>query len=222
MKKFITLAIIAMGVAGCQRAGTEIHANISSFSGLPNSLSGKKIHLLAYPSEKNTTLEWKSYRRIFENGFKKSGFSISGIDSADYVAFISYGIDHGKVTQDVISTRVYGSTGGGTTYHSGSISTYGGGYGSYSGTSYSMPTFGVVGSTTSTVTGEIFTRNIAIDIVHRETLKDKNPKKVYEGRVRSAGSCSLMNQVIDELVEGFFQKFPNGSGKVIVPAVADC
>ncbi len=124
----------------------------------------------------------------FESGFKKAGLDIGSIGSADYVAFISYGIDSGKTKKDLVSTPIYGSTGGGTTSHSGTYSTYGGGYGSYSGTSYSMPTYGVLG--TSTVSGEVFTRNIAVDIVLRETLKDKKPTKVYEGRLRSAGSCS--------------------------------
>ena len=179
---------------------------------------------MAHPQEKNDTLEWKSYRKIFESGFRKSGFTITELASADYVAFISYGIDGGKVTQDTVTTPVYGSTGGGTTYHSGTVSSYGGGYGSYSGTSYSMPTFGVVGSSTSIVSGEQFSRNIAIDIVDRKTLKSEKPVKVFEGRVRSAGSCSQMNQVIDEIAEEFFQKFPNGSGKVVITEGAnyDC
>jgi len=223
MNKIIILLILAVSVVGCQTAGTPLlYANISSFSELPKALVGKSIHLLAHPEQKNDTLEWKSYRKIFESGFRKSGFTITELASADYVAFISYGIDGGKVTQDTVTTPVYGSTGGGTTYHSGTVSSYGGGYGSYSGTSYSMPTFGVVGSSTSIISGERFRRNIAIDIVDRKTLKSEKPMKLYEGRVRSAGSCSQMNQVMDEMVQGFFQKFPNGSGKVVIPSVADC
>ena len=222
MNKIIILLVLAVSIAGCQTIKPSLNANISSFSELPKALVGKSIHLLAHPEQKNDTLEWKSYRKIFESGFRKSGFTITELASADYVAFISYGIDGGKVTQDTVTTPVYGSTGGGTTYHSGTVSSYGGGYGSYSGTSYSMPTFGVVGSSTSTISGERFRRNIAIDIVDRKTLKSKKPVKVYEGRVRSAGRCSQMNQVMDEMVQGFFQKFPNGSGKVVIPAVADC
>ena len=216
MNKLIILLVLAMSIAGCQTATLQVQANISSFSELPKVLVGKSIHLLAHPEQKNDTLEWKSYRKIFESGFRKSGFTITELASADYVAFISYGIDSGKITQDTVTTPVYGSTGGGTTYHSGTVSTYGGGYGSYSGTSYSMPTYGVVGSSTSVISRELFRRNIAIDIVDRKTLKSKKPVKVYEGRVRSAGSCSQMNQVIDEIAEAFFQKFPNGSGKVVI------
>ena len=222
MNKLIILLVLAMSIAGCQTATLQVQANISSFSELPKVLVGKSIHLLAHPEQKNDTLEWKSYRKIFESGFRKSGFTITELASADYVAFISYGIDSGKITQDTVTTPVYGSTGGGTTYHSGTVSTYGGGYGSYSGTSYSMPTYGVVGSSTSVISRELFRRNIAIDIVDRKTLKSEKPMKLYEGRVRSAGSCSQMNQVMDEMVQGFFQKFPNGSGKVVIPAVADC
>ncbi len=218
MNKIIILLILAVSLSGCAGVSQQsrIISNISSFSELPKTLVGKSIHLLAYPAEKNDSLEWKSYRKIFESGFEKSGFTITKLDSADYVAFISYGINDGTTTQDTYSTPVYGSTGGGTTYHSGTVSSSGGGYGSYSGTSYSMPTYGVVGSTTSTTTGEKFTRNIAIDIVDRKTMKNKKPVKVYEGRVRSAGTCSIFNQVIDEMVEGFFLKFPKGSGKVTV------
>ncbi len=220
MKKFMMLAMIAVGTAGCQGvtdiAGPSVAANVSSFSELPKKFAGKTIHLLAHPEEKNKTLEWKSYRPKFENGFRKAGFTVATIDdSADYVAFVSYGVDGGKIAKDIVSMPVYGSTGGGTTYHSGTV--YGRGYGRYSGTSYSMPTFGVVGSRTSTVTSEIFGRNIAIDIVERKTRK-----KVYEGRLRSSGPCSQMNQVIDELVEGFFQKFPDGSGRVEVAGTFDC
>ena len=224
MNKIITLLILVVSISGCTTPPGFVIANISSFSELPKVLVGKSIHLLAHPEEKNDTLEWKSYRKIFESGFRKSGFTITELASADYVAFISYGIDSGKITQDTVTTPVYGSTGGGNTYHSGTVSSYGGGYGSYSGTSYSMPTYGVVGSSTSIISGELFRRNIAIDIVDRKTLKSEKPVKVYEGRVRSAGSCSQMNQVIDEIAEAFFQKFPNGSGKVEITQniIIDC
>jgi hypothetical protein len=99
LRTIIALAIVVMGVTGCQPV---VRASISSFSELPKILTGKKIHLLAYPPEKNTTLEWKSYRQKFKNDFKKARLAISEIESADCVAFISYGIDGGKVTQELV------------------------------------------------------------------------------------------------------------------------
>ncbi len=61
MKKLVLSLVIAVFVSGCILP--YLVANISSFSELPNKLIGKKIHVLAYPSEKDDTLEWKSYRK---------------------------------------------------------------------------------------------------------------------------------------------------------------
>ena len=125
-------------------------------------------------------------------------------------------IDAGKTTTHVGSTPIYGQTGGGTTYQSGTGSAYGSGgyaYGSYSGTSYTMPTFGVVGSRTYSYNVTTYTRNLAMDIVIRESLNTKTPKKVYEARVISKGSCGQIAQVMDEILEALFQEFPGESGR---------
>ena len=122
----------------------------------------------------------------------------------------------------LVSTPIYGQTGGGTTYTSGTVSTYSGGYGSYSGTSYTMPTYGVVGSSTSSVQSTVYKRQLAIDIVEASSVDADNPSKVYEGRLNSAGSCGAMTEVMDELIEALFIKFPNDSGRVVVEGKFDC
>ena len=175
-----------------------------------------------YPEETNRSLEFSSYRSKFEQNFKTVGFSIASAEKADYIAFVSYGIDTGTIVTSLVSTPVYGQTGGGTTYTSGTVSTYSGGYGSYSGTNYTMPTYGVVGSSTSSVQSSVYKRQLSVDIVESSTLETDNPSKVYEGRLTSAGSCGAMNEVIDELIQALFIKFPNGSGRVEVEGKFDC
>ncbi len=85
-----------------------------------------------------------------------------------------------------------------------------------------MPTYGVVGSSTSTVTSDVYTRKLAIDIVTSDTLNSEKPDKVYEGRVTSKGSCGAIAEVMDEMLEALFSKFPNGSGLVEVPGTFNC
>jgi hypothetical protein len=87
--------------------------------------------VLGYPKEIDESLEWKSYKPAFESQFQKQGFVISNEEGADYIAFVTYGIGDPKTTPNAKSVPIYGSTGGGTTYHSGSVSTMSGGYGSY-------------------------------------------------------------------------------------------
>ena len=209
MRNVVYIVLSLVLLTGCVGKQPRVNVNVSSFSELPNNLIDKTIYFLAYPQEKNDTLEWKSYRLIFEDNSEKVGFTITPMESADYIAFVSYGVNDGKMKTDSVSEPIFGST-------------FGGGYGIYSGTIYTMPAYGVVGSRTSTVSSEFFTRKIAMDIVLRETLLDEKPIKVYEGRLRSSGSCPQLREVIDEMVEALFQKFPNGSGKVTVPGVFDC
>ena len=74
-----------------------------------------------------------------------------------------------------------------------------------------MPTYGVVGSSTSSST--TYTRAIALDIVDANSLKADQPKKVYESRVKSSGSCSVIAGVFNELLEAMFKGFPGDNGK---------
>ena len=105
---------------------------MQSFSNLPSTYVGKKVAVLDYPKEIDESLEWKSYKPAFESRFQKQGFVISNEEGADYIAFVTYVIGNPKTTTNVGSVPIYASTGGGTTYHSGSVSTMSGGYGSNS------------------------------------------------------------------------------------------
>ena len=218
-KHRIILSLLALSVlAGCAR----VQAQVSSFSTLTMPVVNKTIAVIGYPEETNRSLEFSSYRPIFEQNFRTVGFSIASAEKTDYIAFVSYGIDTGSTVTSLVSTPVYGQTGGGTSYTSGTVSTSSGGYGTYSGTTYTMPTYGIVGSSTSSVQSTVYKRRLAVDIVEASTLEADNPRKVYEGRLTSAGSCGAMNEVIDEFIQALFIKFPNDSGRVAVKGKFDC
>ncbi len=85
----------------------------------------------------------------------------------------------------------------------------------YSGVTYSLPVFGVVGSNISSVSRTSYAKAIALDIVETSTLSTDNLNKVYEGRLQSRGSCSTVASVIDYLLNGLFKDFPGPGGKTI-------
>ena len=215
----IILSLLALAVlAGC----ASVQVQVSSFSTLTVPVANKTIAVVGYPEATNKSLEFSNYRPKFEQNFRAVGFSIAPAEQAHYIAFVSYGIDTGTTQTSLVSTPIYGKTGGGTTYTSGTVSSYSGGYGSYSGTSYTMSTYGIVGSSTSTVQSTVYKRQLAVDIVEASTVDADNPSKVYEGRLSSAGSCGAMIEVIDELIQALFMKFPNDSGRVKVAGEFDC
>ena len=188
----------------------------------PANTERDSIYVVAYQDALNNTLEFKNYKSKIDLQLKKVGYEIANDpESAKFLALVSYGIDSGQTKTG--SVPIVGQTGGGTTFHSGTVSTLGGGFGSYSGTSYTMPTFGIVGS--MPVSNTLYTRNIAIDIVRASTLNEETPERIFEIRAQSRGRCSVINEVFDEILEGTFKNFPGENGKnqrVEIQPVTDC
>jgi len=105
------------------------------------------------------------------------------------------------------SVPLYGQTGGGTSFSSGSISS-GTRYGSYSGTTTTMPTYGMVGI--MPVSDTEYRRAVNIDVFKRT---DTAPLKVYEIKGISSGSCGNINSIIFTIIDGMFKNFPGDNGK---------
>jgi hypothetical protein len=196
-----------------------IIANVSVFHNITEKYKGKKVVVLPFQTELESSLEFQNYKKTIENNLQKYGFNIvQEKDSSDFIAFVSYGIDGGK--DKLFSSPVYGSTGGGSGTFSGSSYNYGtGGTTYYSGTTYSMPTFGVVGSLTSSITK--YTRQLAMDLVETSTLESKKINKIYEGRLKSTGVCSMLSAMMPGMLESLFMDFPRKSGSTETITIID-
>ncbi len=203
-KLFIPFLCLAL-LSGCM---SFVRTTTTTFHGQGHEQRGS-ILVAAADAKVNDSLEFSHYKKRVEQKLSTIGYTISQTaDNADFIALIAYGIDNGKTS--IVSTPIFGQTGGGTTYSSGSVYGYGGSA-SYSGTSYTMPTYGIVGSSTSSQTE--YTRAIALDIVNAKSVESGKPVKLYEMRARSTGSCSSINGVFDEILEAMFKSFPGESGK---------
>lgn len=190
--------------------GTMVHTNVTAFHEKEALVPGKGFKIIPLEGQKNS-LEFSQYASLVKEKMEEHGYVPAGGKVAAYYGVsLRYGIDDGrKVTS---SYPVYGQVGGGTTYHYGTVNSYGG-FGSYSGTSYSAPKFGVVGS--NVVTNTEYTRVLFLDIVNLKTNK-----KVYEGNVKSVGSTGTFSGVGKCLIQALFQKFPGDNGKtssVVLP-----
>jgi len=224
MDKILLSIIMLVGlmISGCGGMGSSIHSQVGVFHNITEQHKGKKIVVLPFQKELENSLEFQNYRKIIETKLRTNGFEIvEDKGNSNYIAFVSYGINGGK--EQVVSSPVFGSTGGGTTYSSGTVTSSGGGYGSYSGSSYTMPTFGVIGSSTSSITN--YTRQLAIDLIETSTLEKDKVKKIYEGRVKSIGTCGMVAAVMPSMIESLFKTFPQKSGStntIVLPWNGTC
>jgi len=210
LKLIIILEIIIFS-NGCGTLPPIVRSHVTSFHNISGPIENNTFKVLPYEKSMEGSLQFQNYAKTISSFLERSGFRLAEEShEADYTVFVSFGISSGKTITE--STPIFGQTGGGTTSHSGSVynaagSTF------YSGTSYTMPTYGVVGSSTSTRTQ--YTRNLALDIVNTSSLKSAKPQKIYEGRVKSTGKCGDVNIVMSEMIQSLFTQFPGKSGQSV-------
>lgn len=206
MKSLITIiCAIQLALIGC----AHIVSHVTSFHELPSVGSDHTYKFLPLEGQ-DVSIEYDAYAKRMSEKLKVYNYILEmGSIDPDYLVVFNYGIgDGGTITGSI---PIYGQTGGGTSYTSGTMFTNYGGYGSYSGTTYSMPTFGQVGSIPYSVRQH--DRVLNLKIISYKESKDGKAKVVYEGRVQSSGSSGEIAVVLPSMIEALFRDFPGNSGK---------
>jgi hypothetical protein len=92
---------------------------------------------------------------------------------------------------------MYGQIGGGgSTYYSGSVYSSKGGYGTYSGTAYSAPVYGVTGYRTGVRSYTYFVRYLRLDGVNLQKYRLSGTfEPVWKATVTSVGSSGDLREV---------------------------
>jgi hypothetical protein len=192
--KIIAAVLLAGAISGCQ----TVQSNVVAFHTLEIST---KNTFAVRPVSRTGSLEAATYANLISNELVQKGWAASNSGKIDVV--FDFSIDGGRT--EVSSVPVFGQTGGGTTFSSGNI--YGArGFGSYSGTSYTPATYGVVGS--SAVSETVYVRTLVVEMFERSS-----GKKVYESSVSSKGTSGTFSAVAPCMIESLFSDFPGTSGK---------
>lgn len=206
--KLNSLFVTVLTVSGC---ATVMRANVTTFHGQEHGGRGP-ISVRPVNEEQSTSLAFQSHSSQLIQKLAAVGYTaVQDSPSAQYVAFMTYGIDSGKTSTSVVP--LYGQTGGGAITTTGRVTNnYGRSY-NYSSTTTQMPTYGMVGAIP--VTSTSYTRELNIDI-YRE---GERPVKTYEIRAKSVGACGNINAVLPVMIEGVFKNFPYENGKSVVVEV---
>ena len=202
MLKIIGVIAFTLVLTGC--AGF-VQTSSTTFQGSDHSLRGKII-VMPIDKSQEGSLEFSSVSNYLLNKLALKGYDrATSLNDAQFMAFITYGIDSG--TTSVSSVPIYGQTGGGTSYSTGTLTNSYGRTATFGATTTTMPTYGMVGAVP--VSSTEYKRRVNIDIWRR----DVSTTKVYEMKGLSAGSCGNINSILFHIIDGMFLNFPGENGQ---------
>jgi hypothetical protein len=181
-------------------------SNVSKFHDLAsNDLTGTFAIIPADEAQKNS-LEFTHYKEILARELTQRGLrEVSPNQSPDFIVNMTYSIDSGR--SKVGSAPIIGQTSGGYTTYSGSA-----GSTPVSGSSYTPPTFGVVGA--APYSFDVYTRRLEVNIFDGKTFQSGKLNKRYEGKVISEGRSNQLAQIMPYMFQAMFKEFPGKSGEV--------
>lgn len=207
---FTAIALLGLAlVGGC---GTMVQSNVSVFHELPAAAPAGEVKVFLSPARDAmaNSLEYQSYARAIGEEFAKRGYAVvDKVGESNMLALIDYGIDDGR---DVVSSRAvpqYGVTGY-NSFTSGTVTNYGG-MSSINATTTRTPTYGLTGYRQVVDTDTVYKRFLNLDIF-KPGVDGQQPKRVYEGRLRSEGSCGTLVSVMPVFIQAIFTEFPGQSG----------
>jgi len=175
------MAMIALSIlAGCHHARRHTQPEIEVISAV-NSLAapdaGSKPRFVLLPGGSDNPenqLQFKEYARYIEKILLSRGFQkATSIADADVAIFLSYGIGGPETRQYTYQMPVWGQTGVSSSNTYGTVSSYGSGYSTFSGTTTYTPTYGITGYSTHIRSQTTFTRFMLLDAYDVATYKHK-------------------------------------------------
>jgi hypothetical protein len=197
----LSLALLAaVGLVGC---ATPVETSVTRFHTLPKQGTGAAFSVRPIDKKGRGEIELSEYTAKIAGHLQKYGWSQGTSNNSSIVVGYGFGITkpyevHGE--QPIIAR-----TGGGTTWHTGTVTTSRGNA-FYSSSSYTPATYSVVGSYPVTYT--LYTRWLLLIAKDRKTNKD-----LFEIRCVSAGSSGELSQVLPAMIDSAFAEFPGKSGK---------
>lgn len=191
MRRLVAAGLLASLLAGCSSVSADVTVFRTADVLTPNTFN------IVPRGELAESLEAAAYGDMVAAKLAERGWTRA--PDGDVTVSFGFAIDDGTTT--VSSVPVFGQTGGGSSTTIGSVHAVGGGSATYSGTTYSAPTYGVVGSNTVVDTNyeRVFVMNM---------YQTANGKKIYESTVRSTGDSGTFSSVAQCLVDALFQDFP--------------
>ncbi len=212
VKRLSVVFAVAIAFSAC----TRVQSEVAHFNNLPAQTVGSSFVVVPTDSQVGSA-QFSQYAASISRRLESLGFvTVGKLDDADYVVVFDFGVKGSRQISG--SMPVFGQTGGGTTYHSGTASAFGTGgsaWGTYSGTSYTPPTYGVTGYVPYSRAEHDRYFWLKMYDVKRSTKE--NLVAAYEATVTSSGAASNFAIVAECIFDAAFHNFfKNGAERVVI------
>lgn len=200
--------LTALSLTSC---GPMVRSQVTRFSELPANGIGKTFIIIPLQNQIGD-LEYQTYANQIADQLEKAGYSTTNsLRNADYSVAFAYSISEPSTVTG--TAPIIGQTGGGYSYQNGnfsSVGSYGSAFGTFSGSTYTTPTYGVVGESNYSIT--TYTRELALKMfdLHQSTATQLHTS--FQGDVISVGPSNSFAQVAPCLISSLFKKFPGNNG----------
>lgn len=194
--RFLLKSFSLLIAAICSSCVTA-QVSVSRHHVMSGDIKGKTYRFENLKSQVNS-LEFKTFKSLARPKIAKAGLVETNDENSDFNILMVYGVTNAQAMQRY--EPQFGATSyGGTSYYQGRTS-----YGSYSGSVYTAPTFGVTGHRAINYT----------EYRHRLTVyvTDRRWNKVYEGIAECSSERGSNSRMIPVLINSLLGNFPGKSG----------
>jgi hypothetical protein len=193
------MRLILLLICACFCSCAVVKNQVTAFHSLPPKGQNETFMVVVPPAAPQ--LQDRLYAQRIAQHLAKYGWK-EAKEAPDFTVTFDYSVSNPFTAS--ASVPVMGQTGGGTSFHTGTVTSTSGS-GSFTGTSYTPATFGVVGSTAFSQTA--FERNLRI------VIKNRSGQEVLDARSKSVGTRSDINVVMPIMIDTIFADFPGKSGR---------
>jgi len=201
MKRQLFLVAILCLVTGCG-AVPLYRVGVNSISADTTIAQKDYIILPAMEGVTKDDLQFREYASYIQRALEEKGFQQASDETANLVVFVVYGIGEPSTRNYSYSLPIYGQTGGGMSYFNANISGSGG-YSTASGSIYSPPQYGVVGSQSYSGSYVTYSRYLILDAYDAERLRKSEGKDVvqmWKTIIKSTGTSGDLRRVLPVMV----------------------
>ncbi len=210
VRVIISAIASSLALLGCATPVTPVSSRLTVFHALPDVAPAGKISVLALRREIEG-LEFQAYAEQFTQALRRHGYVVGPLDTdTKYVAFLDYGIDDGQMVARTSVVPQFGVTGSSGSTTTGTINSFGNTT-TVNATTTNTPTYGVTGYVPVTRTTREFARFVNVKI-YSLTADQKLDATLYEGRVRSEGSCGNLAVLMPGFIAQLTTDFPGKPG----------
>lgn len=224
MRLVFTTLLVSLFAAACSST-LPVQSRVSVFHELPTAFTAENSFVvLPWTDGQKGSLEFSTYAADVTRRLEAKGLVQAQPNSRPrYAVFFEYGIDNGRTETAAYSIPIWGVTGVSSSNTTGTI-TGAGNTATVNATTVNTPSYGVTGYSQGTVSNRVFGRFVDLDILELPA-DGGSPKRVYEGRLKSEGSCSALPSLMPIFLSAILDEFPGKSGavrNVATPLEGDC